>query len=271
MKLHVSRKSRIFLRVGAIVVCVLASKASVHYLGWEALTINPLFTGIVAGNVFLMSFLLSGVLSDYKESERLPGELATSLENLGQETYAVRILKPEAQVGDSLLKLQSLLRLLIRWFRREAKTKQLFENLNDLSESVALLERWSQATTVARLKLEVANIRRIIVRVHTIRETSFISSGYLIADLVTILLCSGLVFARIEPFYESLFFVGVISFLLVYLLLMIRDLDNPFGYSERFSGEDVSLYPLVSLETRLERLSVLARNDETKIGEEVPT
>ncbi|MBK9472453.1 MAG: hypothetical protein IPO18_09240 [bacterium] len=45
----------------------------------------------------------------------------------------------------------------------------------------------------------------------------------------------GLVLARIEPFYESLFFVGVISWLMIFLLLLIRDLDNPFGYYEEFS------------------------------------
>jgi hypothetical protein len=33
-------------------------------------------------------------------------------------------------------------------------------------------------------------------------------------------------------------------FLLSYLILLIRDLDNPFGYYEGSSGEDVSLKPL---------------------------
>lgn len=53
--------------------------------------------------------------------------------------------------------------------------------------------------------------------------------------------------SKIDPFYESLFFVGVISFLMVFLNLLIRDLDNPFGYSEGDSVEDVSLKPLDDL------------------------
>ena len=40
--------------------------------------------------------------------------------------------------------------------------------------------------------------------------------------------------------HESLFFVGVITFLLAFLNLLIRDLDNPFGYDEADSTEDAS-------------------------------
>jgi len=32
-----------------------------------------------------MGFLLTGVLTDYKESERLPGELAASIESITEE------------------------------------------------------------------------------------------------------------------------------------------------------------------------------------------
>jgi hypothetical protein len=72
-----------------------------------------------------------------------------------------------------------------------------------------------------------------------------------------VLLCVGLILVRIEPFYESLFFVGVISYLMVFLLMLIRDLDNPFGYYDRSSGEDVSLKPL---EDAADRLAAVARD-----------
>jgi hypothetical protein len=71
----------------------------------------------------------------------------------------------------------------------------------------------------------------------------------------TILLSIGLVLAKIEPFYESLFFVSVISFLMIFLLMLIRDLDNPFGYYDRYSGEDVSLKPLEDAVGRLGKIA----------------
>ena len=90
-----------------------------------------------------------------------------------------------------------------------------------------------------------------MIRIHTIRDTSFVSSGYLIAEVTTVFLAGGLILAKIDPFYESLFFVGVITFLLTFLILLIRDLDNPFGYYESDSTEDVSLKPLDDLIDKL--------------------
>lgn len=105
------------------------------------------------------------------------------------------------------------------------------------------------------MKQEQSNLRRILIRIHTIRETSFVASGYLLADLITILLCIGLVLVKIEPFYESLFFVSVISYLMIFLLMLIRDLDNPFGYYEHTSSEDVSLKPLEDTVGRLAQIA----------------
>jgi predicted membrane chloride channel (bestrophin family) len=73
----------------------------------------------------------------------------------------------------------------------------------------------------------------------------------LIAEVTTVFLAIGLILTKIDPFYESLFFVGVITFLLTFLILLIRDLDNPFGYDEGDSTEDVSLKPLDDLIDKL--------------------
>lgn len=246
---------RLLLRVSVIVAVVVGAKLVVHSLGWEILSINPLFSGIVAANVFLMGFLLSGVLSDFKESERLPGEMSAGLENLAQEVCGIKMAKPEAKVDSCLELLSQLSQDILRWFHKKHRTAELLNGVNALTPQFAALEQWAQATLVARLKQEQANLRRVLIRIHTVRETSFVASGYLLADLITILLCLGLILARIEPFYESLFFVGVISYLMIYLLLLIRDLDNPFGYYERYSGEDVSLKPLEDTAQRLARIA----------------
>jgi predicted membrane chloride channel (bestrophin family) len=251
----------LILRVGLVVALILGAKLVAHFAGWEIISVNPLFSGVVAANVFLMGFLLSGVLADFKESERLPGELAASLENLAQEVRSVKIAKPDAsaEVNSCLMLLTQFGRDLLDWFYKKHRTGVLLEHMNDLTSHFAGLEKWTQGTLVARFKQEQGNLRRMLIRIHTIRETSFISSGYLIADATTVSLCIGLILVRIDPFYESLFFVGVISFLMTFLLMLIRDLDNPFGYYERSSGEDVSLKPIEDLIGRLARVS----GDET--------
>lgn len=242
---------RLLLKVSALVSIVIAAKLVVHYLEWEILSVNPLFSGIVAANVFLMGFLLSGVLSDFKESERLPGELATALENLAQEIRGIGMANAEANVEPCLLQVRQLGANILDWFHKRQRTTQLLEQLNELTPEFAILEKWTQATLLARLKQEQSNLRRIIIRIQTIRDTSFVSSGYLLADMITFLLCIGLVLVKINPYYESLFFAGVISYIMIYLLALIRDLDNPFGYYEGTSSEDVSLRPIEDVMARL--------------------
>jgi hypothetical protein len=251
----INNRHLLLLKVGAIVGVVVGAKLLVHFLGWEIISINPLFSGIVAANVFLMGFLLSGVLSDFKESERLPGELSACLENLAQEVCGIRMAKPEADVGPCLSLLSQLSRDILSWFHKKHRTEELMDHVNALTPRFAAMEQWTQATLVARLKQEQSNLRRALIRIHTIRETSFVSAGYLLADITTVLLCMGLILARIEPFYESLFFVGVISYLMIFLLMLIRDLDNPFGYYERYSGADVSLKPLEDAASRIARIA----------------
>jgi hypothetical protein len=66
-------------------------RALVHRLGLDVLELSPLLSSLVAATVFLLGFLLKGVLSDYKESEKLPGELSTSLFLLAKEIKAIPI------------------------------------------------------------------------------------------------------------------------------------------------------------------------------------
>ena len=47
----------------------------------------------------------------------------------------------------------------------------------------------------------------------------------------------------------------VISFLLVFLLHLIADLDNPFGYGDPESIEDVSIDTMITAQGRIERIT----------------
>jgi hypothetical protein len=251
---------RLLLRVVAVVAVLMVAKVLIHYLRWEIITINPLFTGIIAANVFLMGFLLAGVLSDYKESERLPGELGACLENMAQEVVGMRVSKPEAVVGPCLIALAQLSNDIHAWFYKKLDTEMLLGQVNALTTDFGMLEPWTQSTFVARLKAEQSNLRRTLIRIETIRDTNFVAAGYMLAYLITGLLCAGLVLAQMDPFHESLTFTGVIAYLLVFLLLLIRDLDNPFGYYERLSGADVSL---VTFENTMKRLAQIAGVETT--------
>jgi hypothetical protein len=245
----------LLLRVVAVTVVLMGAKVAAHYLNVEIITINPLFTGIIAANVFLMGFLLSGVIADYKESEKLPGELGACLENMAQEVVGMKVARPEAVVGPCLVAISQVSKDIHDWFYKKLDTEGLLDRVNGLTTSFGMLEPWTSASYITRLKAEQGNLRRTLVRVEVIRETNFVAAGYMLAYIITGLLCLGLVLAQMDPFHESLTFTGVIGYLLVFLLLLIRDLDNPFGYYERFSGADVSLAAYRNSMKRLARIA----------------
>lgn len=254
-----NKRSVILLNTLLTVTVVMGIKLLAHWLGWEVISLNPLFSGIVAANVFLMGFLLSGVLADYKESERLPGELAASIETIADEAAIVYESRKAEVARQFLAYLLGLTVSIKNWFHKKEHTRTLMFTLGEMAHHFANLEGLTQANFIARLKQEQSNIRRMLIRIHTVRETSFIPSGYIIAHVTTMLLLAGLVLVKIDPFYESLFFVGVITFLLRFLGLLIQDLDNPFGYYESDSIEDVSLKPLDDVIARLREIDAHIR------------
>jgi hypothetical protein len=232
---------------------ILMVKLVAHFSGVEFITVNPLFSGLVAANVFLLSFLLAGVLADYKESEKLPGDMAACLETIFDEAWIIHTNKKSPVALELMGQVGLLGRGLLDWFYKRVKTGELLDRISALNVSYLAIESLTQPPFIARLKGEQNNLRRMIIRAHTIRETSFVSSGYTIAEATTILLTVGLLFSRMEPFFEAIFFVVVICFLLMFMLMLIRDLDNPFGYYEKESTEDVSLMPIEEMLARIAR------------------
>jgi len=242
----ISKKSmKLIFQVLPYVVIVTVLKLIAHYLDFEFISLNAIFSALIGANVFLMGFLISGVMADYKESEKIPGEVQSILLSITDEINFTGLkTNDKAFVRDRLSKILDLGILIKSWFYKNNKTREVMTLIENLSEEFVLLEKHTAPNYIARLKQEQNNLRKIIIRIHTIRETEFVSSGYTIAYTTTILLLIGMILLRIEPFYESLFFAGLVSYLLLFLLRLIHDLDNPFGYYEKESHNDVSLKPI---------------------------
>ena len=243
----------LFLKVIPIVCAVIALKLGAHLLGWEILTLNPLFSGIIAANVFLIGFLISGVLTDYKESEKLPGELAASLETIIDESSIIYKSKRSDSAQQCIHYMRDLTIAVRDWLFKTRRTQDVLGMIHGLNDYFLAFESLTQANFIARLKQEQSNLRRMLIRIHTIRETSFVASGYIIAEATAVLVLLGLILTEFTPFYESVFFVGVVCFLLTFLLALIRSLDNPFGYYEGNSRENITLKPLEDLISELEK------------------
>lgn len=249
---HVPVKWMIVARVIPVVAALFMAKIVISLTDADFITLTTLFGSIVAANVFLLGFLLAGTLADYKESERLPGELAASIESLADECLITCKSKGTRETEDAIMYMAAFASLVRRWFYRQERTRTILDRITGMNDIFLSFEPLTQPNFIVRMKQEQATIRKILMRIDTIRDTSFVPAAYAIAELATAFLIGGLLLTELGPLREEIFYTILPSFLMVYLILLIRDLDNPFNYSSTGAeSAEVSIKPIVDLEAKL--------------------
>ena len=236
--------------VGVVVLKWIADATDV-----QPLNLSPLLAGAIAAEVFILGFLLAGTAGDFKEAERLPGEIAASLETMADEcliTYEDLKL-PEARTCLQLLiDLSGSIRV---WLMQDRGFDDLMSDLRALNEPFRVMAPKIQAGFTTRLKSEQAVVRKTVVRMDTMRRTSYVAAGYLIAEVTAVLLAAIMILTDLTDLAPTLCLVGLITYLLFYLVGLIRDLDNPFEYLDGKPGAaDVNLDVLQRNQDRLRAL-----------------
>ena len=99
---------------------------------------------------------------------------------------------------------------------------------------------------MSRVQSEQEKMRLCIARIERIRGTNFVISAYTLLQILLVASLMALLVISTKEFIANLVVSGFICLALVYLLLLIYDLDNPFEYDGK-SSVDVTLYPLKRL------------------------
>jgi hypothetical protein len=250
------QKWSIAIRIMPLLILVALLKTFSHKFGLEVMELNALFTSLVAGTIFLIGFLISGVLSDYKESEKIPSELTASLRTLLDDTLTIDKGKNSESAKQFILFQKKFVKSLMEWFHKKERTKVILHKISAMNDFIVDFEKEGiQANYLIKLKNEQSNIRKYLLRIDTIRDTDFIGSAYAILEAMGFLTVIGLVIIKIEPFYASFFLTMLITFLFSYMFRLIKDLDNPFDYAASGeSGTEISLKPIHDFEGEMELL-----------------
>src|SRR4051812_31313514 len=237
----------------ALVVVVVKWLSDV--LGLQVLDLNPLLTGAIASEVFIIGFLLNGTSGDFKEAERLPGELAASMETIADECLIIREEQhlPEAQM--CLADLLALGRSIQAWLSHDRGFDDVMGDIRALNGYFSVFAPKIQAGFTGRLKTEQANVRKTVLRMDTMRRTSYVSAGYLIAEVTAVLLVVLLIVTDFDQLAPSLVVSALLAYLLFYVVGLIRDLDNPFEYRNGMPG--VADVNLAVLERSVDRLRAM--------------
>jgi len=211
--------------LGMIVLKWLYDESSAKHL-----ELSPLLTGVIAAEVFIVGFMLAGTAGDFKEAERLPGELAANFETVADECLIMdaELKLPEAR--QCLAQLVEIGHSVQIWLLQNKGFDKVMADLRAPNPLFMVFAPKIQAGFTTRLKSEQSTMRKLVIRMDTMRRTSYVSAGYHIAEITALVILVLLLITEIGEVTPTVLVVGVISYLLFYVLALIRDLDNPFEY-----------------------------------------
>jgi hypothetical protein len=222
--------------------------------GWEGVIEFSDLGIVLTGCVFLFGLLLTGTLSDYKEAEKLPGEIATTLETI-EEIFVL------ASTGRGALSLEALRRDVLRltdgirdWLFGRAKLPKLHASLSEMNTVFQTLELAGAGSWASRAIVQLGILRRGLARIDVISRTGFLPSGYALLEVLMGVTTLLLLISRFHSHAAELTLVPFVTLLNVYLIRLIRDVDDPFQYEvdgKKRGGAEVDLFPIEEYRQRL--------------------
>lgn len=241
----------IFKALG-ITLALLVVRLVFDYLGFDILSVTNLITAFIGGAIFTIAIIFAGTLTDYKESEKIPGEIVTSIRSLYSDLSLVRV-KDVTLINGIQGNVAALMRCINRNFRNNTWDLEAMDiAIDTVTKDIStLVDEGVPPNFIIKLKSELTAIDRLSHRVKTIAETSFIPAAYAIAELAAAGVILLLFFVKLDPYYEGLVLFTVLSMLLIALLLLIRDMDNPFEVGQK-SYADIDMFLLWDLEKKLD-------------------
>jgi hypothetical protein len=241
------KKYILVLKALGIVAVLVGVKLIVDMFALDVIVVSPVITAIVAGVIFTIAIIFSGVLTDYKESEKIPGELAASIKSLYRDTgVLLKIDGPLAlHIREHIMELIDTLTDNFKNNRWRLKEINPVTNKIDADINTAY-DKGLPPPMIVKMRNELATIDRLIYRVEIIMETSFIPAAYHISILSISAVLITLMFTKMDPYYEGILLFGSVAFVLTSLMMLIQDMDNPFEYGKN-SAADVDLKILFKL------------------------
>lgn len=221
---------------------VVAIKYMFHYFGWEPIEQSSLHNGVISSATFVIGFLLSATIADYKESERIPAEFAANVEDMYADAKEIHRTYADFDLEDyrkQLLSITKKFNVVVRKNDRGVSDK-----IRELSVYFAQMERAGVPPNfVVKLKQQQALLLRHRKRVTYIQRIKFIPSATILSRSIVGLVLGLLILTNVDPFYGSLAIIGIISFVMVYMMILIDVISTPFHEAGK-TQDDVSMFLL---------------------------
>jgi len=235
---------RLAVRTLVLVAALVVVRAILWSLGIQGIAPTTLASSIVGGGIFVMGLVIAGTLSDYKDAERAPTDLAASLYSILRESESIHQVWGKPNIP----KLRARLIAVVDSLRCDidaGNTRQCQEAVEALSESFLEMEDSDvPANYIVRLRAEQAALRKSVVRIYHIQREEFLPSAYAMIVSFVIMIITLLMFTKIEGEIETLVTLAFLSFFFLYLLQLLNVINKPFKVGQERGDDDVSLFLL---------------------------
>ncbi|MDX2776460.1 hypothetical protein PV379_03780 [Streptomyces caniscabiei] len=232
---------RIFIITVIITAAIIATKYLLHSFGLELIVLGSLHGSVISGVIFVIGFILSATISDYKEAERIPAEIASTIEDMNEDVISIYQSYPEFDLTGYQKQLKKVAKSLAGDLR-SSKSDAAKTELYALGRLHADMEKSGvPANFIVKLKQQQASLTRHLFRVNYIQKITFIPSSIILAWSIVIIAVALLVFTEVEPFVGGVVITGAISFIMVYVLQLITVIKTPY-HDEGKTKDDVSLF-----------------------------
>ena len=191
-------RARLLFAVIPLSLCVVGIRAAAWIAPHSTLRLLPaldpsVLSSFIAAAIFVVALLLNGVMSDYKESEKLPSEI----ESLFTSLHAQARHGPRVKGFDSQPTLRAIHRMLLAFARFLDGTYDYGTALEEFSQGEdALMFELDSKGCAGGSSTQLFNLRAKMSRINIIRETSFLPAAYMLADSLVSLVLTLLIITR---------------------------------------------------------------------------
>ena len=257
----------IILKASMIALSVIALKMFVFPLfSYNDFNLNSLIeisdiSIVFTGAFFVVGLLLAATMTDFKESEKIPGEVAANIEaikdwiflalraprtgssELSKEPLNTKYLRKEIiEITDGI----------ILWINSDEKdSKAIFPLLRRFNEiAYYFAERGVDKEAVKGIQENTNAMRKQLTRAYSISRNNFIAPAYTLLKSILTVVFSLVLLTKFKTPTADYVVSFSVTFIFTYLYFFIVGLDDPFNIS---SGDtEVDLKPIDRLKIRIE-------------------
>ena len=235
----------LFARYGLFIQSITTAACAVflRWLVWRGgmlpFTVDlSVLTIFVSASIFVLTILMGGVMSDYKDAERIPADISSAFDTMLSQIVAISRKRvappPRASTLASLRALATWLLSIARLVDGVADDHEAAAAARYEAEIELLVETTSSGAWNTSFAGWIFAVNARLSRMRVIESTDFYLPAYTLFDSLTAVVFVLLLVTRHSNDEMAFLVTGVFTFLFFYLSCFVRALDGPFNYTRHF-------------------------------------